>query len=163
MGMSAGRTTATPVKSWGYLLESRKQTGLGMTPMTAHPPITVGALLLIAALTAPAVAQARPSSEHSYPMPKMVSWPYQALPIWAEASVAVSPDGELNPVVWGSETGRIHQIRTTPADNAIYFNDQIVGYRDKQSAPGCRDVRTTYFAYPDPPPLGPLDDAHTTS
>jgi hypothetical protein len=112
---------------------------------------------------APAAAQTRPSSEHPYPMPKTLSLPHQALPIWAEASVAVSADGEPNPAVWGSETGRIHEILTTPADNPIYFNGKIVRYQNEQSAPGCRDVGTTYFDYPDPPRRGTLDDAITDS
>jgi hypothetical protein len=124
---------------------------------------SAGALLLIAVLTAPAVAQAPPSSDHSYPMPKVLFLPPPAHPVWAEASAAVSADGEPNPAVWGSEPTRIREILTTPADNPIYFNDKLVGYRDKQSAPGCRDVGTTYFDYPEPPPRGTLDDAITNS
>lgn len=120
----------------------------------AHPPLTVGALLLIAALMPPGVAQTRPRSEHSYPMPKTLSVPHQAHPIWAEASVAVSADGEPNPAVWGSEPTRIHEILTTPADDPIYFNGKIVRYQNEQSAPGCRDVGTTYFDYPEPPHEG---------
>jgi hypothetical protein len=122
----------------------------------AHPPLTVGALLLVAALADPAVAQMRPSSEHSYPIPTILSLPYQdVLPIWAEASIAVSANGEPNPAVFGSAAaGRIHEIMTTPADNAIYFNGKIVGYQSEPSAPGCRDVGTTYFDYPEPPHAG---------
>jgi hypothetical protein len=131
----------------------------------AHPPLTVGALLLVAALADPAVAQMRPSSEHSYPIPTILSLHYQdVLPIWAEASIAVSANGKPNPAVFGSAAaGRIHEIMTTPADNAIYFNGKIVGYQSEPSAPGCRDVGTTYFDYPEPPPRGTLDDAITSS
>ncbi|HXO41571.1 MAG TPA: hypothetical protein VN999_08995 [Thermoanaerobaculia bacterium] len=92
-------------------------------------------------------------------MPKTLSLPHQALPIWAEASVAVSADGEPNPTVWGQEPTRIHEILTTPADDPIYFNGKIVRYQNEQSAPGCRDVGTTYFDYPEPPRRGTVDEA----
>jgi hypothetical protein len=129
----------------------------------AHPPIGVGSLLLIALLTPPPVAQARPGSERSYPIPKTLSLPVQELPIWAEASVAVSADGEPNPAVWGSETARIREILTTPADNPIYYNGKIVAYQGVQgqpSEPGCRNVGTTHFDYPNPPPTRDARRSH---
>jgi hypothetical protein len=129
----------------------------------ARPRNAVGTLLLVAALTGPAVTQARPSSEPSYPMPKTLSLPSQSHPIWAETSVAVSADGEPNPAVWGKEPTRIHEILTTPADNPIYFNGKIVRYQNEQSAPGCRDVGTTYFDYPEPPRRGTVDEAIANS
>jgi hypothetical protein len=132
----------------------------------SHSPLGVGSLLLIAVLTPPAAAQARPTSEHSYPIPETLSSPIQELPLWAEASVAVAADGELNPAVWGSETGRIREILTTPADNPIYYNDKIVAYQGVQGQPeepGCRNVGTTFFDYPDPPRRATLDDAITNS
>src|SRR6202035_319967 len=98
-------------------------------------PLAARSLLLIVALAALAAAPMTPESERSYPMPKMLYLYQQTLPVWAEASVAVSAQGELNPAVWGSETARMHEILTTPADNPIYFNGKLVGYRDKPSAP----------------------------
>ena len=96
-------------------------------------------------------------------MPKTVWLPTQPLPIWAEASVAVSADGEPNPAIWGSEPPRIHEILTTPADNPIYYNGKIIRYQSEPSVPGCRDVGITYFDYPEPPPRGTLDDAIMSS
>src|SRR5260370_3047699 len=130
-----------------------------MTELT----LAARSLLLIAALAARTAAPMTAESARSYPMPKMLYLYQQTLPVWAEASVAVSPEGELNPAVWGSETARIHEILTTPADNPIYFNDKLVGYRDQPSAPGCRDVGPTFFDYPEPPPRGTLEEAVTDS
>jgi hypothetical protein len=125
-------------------------------------PVAVS-LLLIALLIAPAVVQARPGSEHSYPIPKTLSLPIQELPIWAEASVAVAADGEPNPAVWGSETARIREILATAADSPIYHDARIVGYREHPSAPGCHHVGTTHFDFPDSPRRGTLDEAISSS
>jgi hypothetical protein len=130
-----------------------------MTDLT----LATRSLLLFAALAARGAAPMTAEAALFYPMPKMLYLYQQTLPVWAEASVAVSAEGELNPAVWGSETARIHEILTTPADNPIYFNDKLVGYRDKPSAPGCRDVGPTFFDYPEPPRRGTLEEAVTDS
>ncbi|HVT60994.1 MAG TPA: hypothetical protein VHR45_21705 [Thermoanaerobaculia bacterium] len=122
-----------------------------------------GSLLLIAALTTPAVAQTRQSPKRSYPIPKTLTLNNATLPTWVDASVALTEDGKLNPDVWGSETRRIREILETPSDHPVFFNDKVVGYSDRSSAEGCRPVGATFFDYPDPPRRGTLDQAITDS
>src|SRR5260370_5766406 len=106
-----------------------------MTELT----LAARSLLLIAALAARTAAPVTAESARSYPMPKMLYLYQQTLPVWAEASVAISPEGELNPAVCGSGTARVHEILTTPAHNPIYFNAHLVAYRDQPSQPGSLD------------------------
>lgn len=118
-------------------------------------PLVIGAVfLLITVLMGPAATQA----QKAYPIPKTLTLQYATLPIWIDASVAVTENGEPDPAVWGEYAGRLREILTTPADNPVHIGDQIV-YLNKPSEPGCRDVGPAFVDYPDPPPRGTLEDA----
>jgi hypothetical protein len=133
--------------------------------MTRRSRIAAAALLLLAALTTPLVGQTRQSSQHSYPIPKTLTMIHGKLPIWADASVVLTENGEPNPAIWGNQTARIREILEAPADNPVYLNGKIVGYSGTPypSEPGCRQVGPTHVDYPDPPPRGSLTDAVTHS
>jgi hypothetical protein len=120
--------------------------------------IGAGSLLLLAALP----ARAQDSKPHD-PIPKTLTLSHATLPIWIDASVALSDKGEPNPAVWGEDMARIREILSTPSDHPIYRDGKIVGYQDRASAEGCRPVGATFFDYPDPPRRGTLDEAVTDS
>jgi hypothetical protein len=134
--------------------------------MTRPPTIAVSLLLIaltagLAAPAAPATAQTppRPSRERPYPIPKTLTLRYATLPVWIDATVALTATGEPDPAVWGEGTGRLREILTSPSDNPVYRDGHLVGYLGTPSAPGCRDVGPAFDDYPDPPPRGTLDDA----
>jgi hypothetical protein len=116
--------------------------------------IGAGSLLLLAAL--PAGAQG--SRPHD-PIPKTLTLSHATLPIWIDASVALTNKGEPNPAVWGDDTARIREILSTPSDHPIYRDGKIAGYQDRSSTEGCRPVGATYIDYPDPPRRGTIDEA----
>lgn len=124
-----------------------------------RPPIVAVSLLLVAALSVPALAQARPAHERPYPIPKTLTLQEATLPIWIDASVAVTDSGEPNAAVWGEGTGRLHEILTTPSDRPYYRNGHLAGYLGEPSAPGCRDVGPSFSDYPEAPPRATLEDA----
>lgn len=111
-----------------------------------RPSIAVaGALLLAGLLTAPAFSQSPPSAARSYPIPKTLTLNHATLPIWIDASVAVTENGEPNRAVWGEYTGRITELLQKPASGK------------------CLDVGPAYEEIPMPPPRATLNDAVTHS
>jgi hypothetical protein len=124
-----------------------------------RPPIVGLSLLLVAAFAVPAAAQTRTARERRYSIPKTLTLKEATLPIWIDASVAVTESGEPNPAVWGEYTGRLHEILTTPSDRPVYRDGHLVGYLGEPSAPGCRDVGPAFNDYPEPPPRATLEDA----
>jgi len=114
-------------------------------------------LILITVFPISASPQTQPNRA---PIPKTLTLIRATLPIWAEASVAVTKSGEPNPAVWGSDTARIREILETPSDQPIYRNGKLVGYlNDGSSGENCRPVGPTYFDYPNPPRRGTLAEA----
>jgi hypothetical protein len=105
--------------------------------------IAAGSLLLlfIATSAAPGFAQARSGGERSYPIPKTLTLRDATQPIWIDASVAVTENGEPNPAVWGEYTGLIRE------------------YLEKPAGGGCKAVGPAYTATPYPPPRATLQDA----
>jgi hypothetical protein len=122
-------------------------------------PILAVSFLLVLAMADLAVAAAPRARERPYPMPKTLTLQYATLPIWIDASVAVTDSGEPNPAVWGEYTGRLREILTTPSDSPVYRDGHLVGYLGTPSAPGCRDVGPSFSDSPEPPPRATLDDA----
>jgi hypothetical protein len=78
-------------------------------------------------------------------MPKTLTLNHAALPIWIDASVAITEKGEPNRAVWGEYTGRITELLQKPASG------------------GCLDVGPAFEETPLPPPRAKLDDAVTHS
>jgi hypothetical protein len=122
-------------------------------------PIVPAALLVAAMLAAPASAQARQATPHSYPIPETLTLAGATVPTWVAASVALTASGELNAAAFGGETARIREILDTPSDQPVYFNGKIVSYQDRPSMEGCRPVGASFFDYPNPPRRGSLNDA----
>src|SRR5258708_6680640 len=107
-------------------------------------PIVIGSLLLLTT-SAPAMAQTRQGSERSYPIPKTLTMNDAMQPIWVDASVALTENGEPNHAVFGEYTGRITELL------------------DKPPAEGCRDPGAAFEDAPSPPPRATLEDAITHS
>jgi hypothetical protein len=111
-----------------------------------RPSIAVaGSLLLAGLLTAPALSQSSPPTGRSYPIPKTLTLNHATLPIWIDASVAITENGEPNRAVWGEYTGRITELLQKPASGK------------------CLDVGSAFEETPMPPPRATLDDAVTHS
>ncbi|MFL6261371.1 MAG: hypothetical protein ACJ76Y_16865 [Thermoanaerobaculia bacterium] len=111
-----------------------------------RPSIAVaGSLLLAGLLTAPALPQSSLPARSSYPIPKTLTLNHATLPIWIDASVAVTANGEPNPAIWGEYTGRITELL------------------QKTASGGCREVGPVFEETPMPPPRATLDDAVTHS
>jgi hypothetical protein len=66
---------------------------------------------------------------------------HATLPIWIDASVAITENGAPNRAVWGEYTGRITELLQKPASG------------------GCLEVGPAYEETPLPPPRGTLEDA----
>jgi len=110
-------------------------------------------------LTAPASAQTRQATQHSYPIPETLTLAGATVPTWVAASVALTPTGELDAAAFGGVTARIREILDTASDQPVYFNGKVVRYEDRPSMEGCRPVGAGFFDYPDPPRRGSLDNA----
>jgi hypothetical protein len=113
--------------------------------MTRLSIAVAGSLLLAGLLAAPAAPQTSPPAGRSYPIPKTLTLNHATLPIWIDASVAITANGEPNRAVWGEYTGRITELLQKPASGK------------------CLDVGPAFEETPMPPPRATLDDAVTHS